>query len=87
VNWLVVNVVIVVDYIAESNAVRLPLGTGTNHRPSNFSADLDRGCLDNLEGWERAREFKSKEEVGAEVFSCATWDIHQNMTIKALYRY
>jgi hypothetical protein len=62
VNWLFENVAFVVDYIAESNAVRLPFGTGMNHRPSNSSVDLDRGS-DNLEGSERARELKSKGEV------------------------
>ena len=61
-NWLFVNVAFVVDYIAESNAVRLPFGTGTNHLPSNSSVDLDRGS-ESLEGPELARELKSREEV------------------------
>jgi len=82
-NRLAVIVVFAVDYIVESNAVRLPFGTGTNHRPSNSSLGLERVGSDGLDGWKRARELKSREEVGAEAFSFATWDIRQYMTIKA----
>lgn len=78
---LVVDVWIVADYTVENNAVRLLIGTGTDHLPSNSSRDVDRIGLDTLASRKRMEEFTLEKEICA--FSCATWDSSQALTIKA----